>query len=84
MLGPHIFISFIDDIIDCMDASEVNPTSCSNFADDLKIYCSYDSIHDNPSLAHTKSWYIMGNSGGDFLVRIPDGHKLACNVVSII
>ena len=36
-----------------IDASEVNPTSCSIFADDLKIYCSYDSIHDNSSLVHT-------------------------------
>ena len=53
VLGPLIFILFIDDITDCMDTSEVNPTSCSIFADDLKIYCSYDSIHDNSSIIHT-------------------------------
>ena len=53
VLGPLIFILFIDDITDCMDISEVNPTSCSIFADDLKIYCSYDSIHDNSSIVHT-------------------------------
>ena len=53
VLGPLIFILFIDDITDCMDISEVNPTSCSIFADDLNIYCSYDSIHDNSSIVHT-------------------------------
>ena len=53
VLGPLIFILFINDITDCMDLSEVNPTSCSIFADDLKIYCSYDSIHDNSSIINT-------------------------------
>ena len=53
VLGPLIFILFINDITDCLDCSEVNPTSCSIFADDLKLYCSYDSVHNNPSLVNT-------------------------------
>ena len=37
-----------------MDISEVNPTSCSSiFADDLRMYCSYDSIQDNSFIVHT-------------------------------
>ena len=35
------------------DCSEVVPTSGSIFADDLKLYCSYDSVHNNPSLVNT-------------------------------
>ena len=53
VLGPLIFILFINDITDCLDCSEVNPTSCSIFADDLKLYCSYESVHNNPSLVNT-------------------------------
>ena len=44
----HLFSFYL-----LMDISEVNPTSCSIFADDLKMYCSYDSVHDNSSIVHT-------------------------------
>ena len=41
VLGPLIFILFINDIVKCLDADEVNHTSCCIFADDLKLYSSY-------------------------------------------
>ena len=41
VLGPFIFILFIDDITDCMDIIEVNPTSCSICADDLLLVRLY-------------------------------------------
>ena len=53
VLGSLIFILAINDINDCLDCSEVNPTSCSISADDLKLYSSYDSVRNNPSLVNT-------------------------------
>ena len=44
---------FINDTTDCLDCIEVNPTSCSIFSDNLNIYCSYDFVHNNPSLVNT-------------------------------
>ena len=51
ILGQLLFILCINDITDCMDLNEVNPTSGSIVWNDLKIYCSYDSIHDISSFA---------------------------------
>ena len=48
-----IFYSFVNDITNCMNLSEVNPTLCSFFTDSLKIYCSYDSIYENSSIVNT-------------------------------
>ena len=53
VLGPLIFILFIDDIVDCLYSNEICPTFCSIFADDLKLYCAYDSINDVCSLSNT-------------------------------
>ena len=39
VLGPLIFILFIDDIVDCLDSNEICPTTCSIFADDMKLLC---------------------------------------------
>ena len=38
MLGPLVFILFINDIVDCLDKNEVNSTSCYIFAVDFKLY----------------------------------------------
>ena len=55
VLGPLIFILFIDDIVDCFVHDEMNPTSLSIFADDLKLYCAYELPHENASLINTVS-----------------------------
>ena len=94
VLGPLIFILFIDDIADCMDIGEVNPTSCSIFADDLKIYCSYDSVHDNSSIVHTvrnierwsSLWQLRINPEKSILLQVgsvPPGHSqyVICNQI---
>ena len=41
VLGPLICILFVNDIVERLDADEVNHTSCCIFADDLKLYSSY-------------------------------------------
>ena len=53
VLGPLVFILFINDIVDCLDRNEVNSTSCCIFADDLKLYSSYESTMPNNSLTNT-------------------------------
>ena len=55
VLDPLIFILFIDDIVDCFVPGEINPTSLSIFADDLKLYCAYELPHENSSLIDTVS-----------------------------
>ena len=55
VLGPLIFILFIDDIVDCFVHDGMNPTSLSIFADDLKLYCAYELQHENSSLINTVS-----------------------------
>jgi len=46
VLGPILFLLFINDITDISDSS----TKCSLFADDLKMYSSIDTIADSSSL----------------------------------
>ena len=55
VLGPLIFILFIDDIVDCFVPDEIIPTSPSIFAYDLKLYCAYELPHENSSLINTDS-----------------------------
>ena len=75
-------------------ASEVNPTSCSIFANDLKIYCSYDSIHDNSSFVHTirnierwsSLWQLRINPEKSILLQVgsaPTGQSqyVICNQI---
>ena len=60
VLGPLIFILFINDIVDCLDTDEVNPTTCCIFADDMKLYSAYEAATDSSSLSNTlkniESW----------------------------
>ena len=53
VLGPLIFILFINDIVECLDADEVNHTSCCIFADDLKLYSSYVATDDSSPMSKT-------------------------------
>ena len=53
VLGPKIFILYINDIVDCLDLKAANPTSCCIFADDLKFITSYESTSVIPSLSTT-------------------------------
>ena len=77
MLGPLIFILFIDDIIDCFAPDEMNPTSLRIFADDLKLYCAYELQHENSSLINTVSnieawsttWQLRINPGKSTLLQ---------------
>ena len=48
-----IFILFINDIVECLDADEVNHTSCCIFADDLKLYSSYVATDDSSPMSKT-------------------------------
>ena len=70
VLGPLIFILCIDDIVDCLDSNEICPTSCSIFADDLKLYCAYDSINDVCSLSNTirNIEYYCGQLNGSYVL----------------
>jgi len=78
VLGPLIFILFIDDIVDCLDSNEICPTSCSIFADDLKLYCAYDSINDVCSLSNTirnielwsAKWQLRINPDKSSLIQV--------------
>ena len=45
VLGPLIFIRFINDIVDCLTTARSNITSCCIFANDLKLYFSYESLY---------------------------------------
>ena len=60
VLGPLIFISFINDIVDCFEQDGTSHTLGSIFADDLKLYCDYNLLHENSSLVITlnniESW----------------------------
>ena len=60
VLGPLIFILFINDIVDCLDTDEVNPTKCCIFADDMKLYSAYEAAMVSSSLSNTlkniESW----------------------------
>ena len=57
VLGPLIFILFINDIVDCLDSDEVNPTTCCIFADDMKLYSAYEAATDSSSLFNSlESW----------------------------
>jgi hypothetical protein len=53
VLGPLIFILFINDIVDCLSTDGLNTTSCCIFADDLKLYSSYESTCVYSSLSIT-------------------------------
>ena len=54
VLGPLIFILFINDIVDCLSTDGLNTTSCCIFADDLKLYSSYESTCVYSSLSTPK------------------------------
>ena len=60
VLGPLIFILFINDIVDCFEQDGTSHTLGSIFADDLKLYCDYNLLHENSSLVITlnniESW----------------------------
>ena len=63
VLGPLIFLLFIEDIFDCLVSDDVDPTSCCIFADDLKLYSSYNVNSDNSSLSNSmrniENWSIQ-------------------------
>ena len=83
VLGPLIFILFIDDIVDCLDSNEVCPTSCSIFVDDLKLYSAYNSINDVCSLSNTirnievwsAKWQLRINPEKSTLIQVVNVHS---------
>ena len=92
VLGPMIFILFINDIVDCLDLKAANPTSCCIFADDLKLYTLYESTSVTSSLSTTiqnietwsNQWQLSINPEKSLLLQVgstlQDRHKyLICN-----
>ena len=81
VLGPLVFILFINDIVDCLDRNEVNSTSCCIFADDLKLYSSYESTMPNNSLTNTirnienwsRLWQLAINPDKSLLLQVGSG-----------
>ena len=57
ILGPLFFVLFINDISDCIDSS----TTCKRYADDVKLYTSFDHCSDPISL-HTSLYGIQQRS----------------------
>ena len=53
VLGPLIFILFINDIVDCLDTDEVNPTTCCIFGNDMKLLLLCEAATDSSSLSNT-------------------------------
>ena len=82
VLGPLIFLLFIDDIVDCLVSDDIDPTSCCIFAHDLKLYSSYNVNSDNSSLSNSlrniekwsNQWQLLINPDKSLLLHI--GNKL--------
>ena len=78
VLGPLIFLLFIEDIVDCLVSDDVDPTSCCIFADDLKLYSSYNVNSDNSSLSNSlinienssKQWQLLINPDKCMLMHV--------------
>ena len=78
VLGPLIFLLFIEDIVDCLVSDDVDPTSCCIFADDLKLYSSYNVNSDNSSLSNSlrnieiwsNQWQLLINPDKCMLLHV--------------
>ena len=92
VLGSLIFIRFINDIVHCLTTDESNITSCCIFANDLKLYFSYESTCVYASLSITlhdienwsSIWQLGINPDKSLLLRVGnnkhDEHNyLICN-----
>ena len=65
ILGPLFFVLFINDIADCIDVH----TTCKLYADDVKLYSSFD-VHCDRNSLHTRSLVSIEQWARDWQLKL--------------